>query len=170
MPQVTDLKEGTGAHSALSPETALILAAVAQHFTEVNPTADLGQHSLLVSFGAEAYRFTDGKPGRNADGMAAAAYSAAPRFSPPVTRGEYALILRRVLTDAGVEWTEDDNQPAIPRVPGPRTEPVPGPLPRIPAQPRGSDAPTCCGRAMKRDGPQWVCGKCKGWHDLGGGK
>lgn len=169
MPQTTDLKLGSGAPTgALSEETALILVAVADHFTEVDPAADLEQHSLLISFGAEAYRLTDGKPGRNADGMAAAAFSAAPQFAPPVTRGEYALIVRRVLTDAGVSWTEDDNERVIPRIPGPRPAPTPAPLPRIPAQPQGSDAPTCCGRAMKRDGQQWVCGKCKGWHDGGG--
>ncbi|MFH8577176.1 hypothetical protein [Streptomyces zaomyceticus] len=30
-----------------------------------------------------------------------------------------------------------------------------------------SGAPTCCGRAMRRDGTQWVCGKCRGWNDTG---
>lgn len=170
MAQTTDLKRDSGAPCALSPETALILAAVADHFTEVDPTADLEQHSLLICFGAEAYRLTNGKPGGDSNRLSAAAFGAAPQFAPPVTRGEYALILRRTLADAGVRWTEDDNERVIPRVPGPRTAPTPAPLPRIPAQPEGSDAPTCCGRAMTRDGQQWVCGKCKGWHDLGGGK
>ena len=28
-------------------------------------------------------------------------------------------------------------------------------------------APSCCGRSMRRDGSQWVCGKCGAWVDPG---
>lgn len=66
-----------------------------------------------------------------------------------------------------LSWNDDEdpNGPCIPRItgiPGPRTEPEPVPA-RIPQQPTGSVAPTCCGRPMKRDGSQWVCRRCRAW-------
>ncbi|MEW1719800.1 hypothetical protein [Streptomyces sp. NPDC093109] len=37
-----------------------------------------------------------------------------------ITRGEYALRLRKAAWAAGCSWSDDDNRPAIPRIPSPR--------------------------------------------------
>lgn len=147
-----------------------VLLAVADHFTNVNPTEVLDPGALVVTIGAEAYNASGRSLGGRTAELSRAALDAAPEATDGITRGEYALRLRRLPAPTGSEWTEDDNQRVIPLIPGPRPAPAPGPRPVIPRQPEGSDAPTCCGKPMKRDGQQWVCGKCKGWHDLGGGK
>ncbi|WNI20358.1 hypothetical protein [Actinacidiphila sp. ITFR-21] len=164
MAQITDL------NAVNREDVDRVLLAVADHFTNVHPTEVLDPGALVVTIGAEAYNAS----GRSLNGgtgeLSRAALAAAPEVTDDITRGEYALRLRRTLTTAGVEWSEDDNQRVIPSIPGPRPAPTPGPRPVIPRQPEGSDTPTCCGRPMTRDGQQWVCGKCKGWHDLGGGR
>ncbi|GHA94258.1 hypothetical protein GCM10010346_16260 [Streptomyces chryseus] len=76
-------------------------------------------------------------------------------------------LLERAPLAAGHEWPDGDNDPAIPRIPGipaPRTEPVPVKIPQQPG-PQPSSSLTCCGRPMRRDGRQLVCGKCGGWTD-----
>jgi hypothetical protein len=106
-----------------------VLVAVADHFTEINPTEELEQHALLIAFGAEAYKLTDRSMRGGADQLARAAFALAPELVPGTTRGEFALILRRTAT-AGHDWPDGDNDPAIPRItgiPGPRTEPDPKP-------------------------------------------
>ncbi|MFJ7592495.1 hypothetical protein ACIQZO_35020 [Streptomyces sp. NPDC097617] len=138
MPNSTDLNALDVAEAA-----PRVLLAVAEHFTEVNPTEELEQHLLLLAIGAEAYELSDRSLSGGADKLARAAFALAPELRQDITRGEYALLARGVLAEAGHEWTEDDNAPAIPRItgiPGPRREPVPTKRPSVPTQPTSKAA------------------------------
>ncbi|WP_327415447.1 hypothetical protein [Streptomyces sp. NBC_01233] len=149
--------------------TAAVLVAVGEHFRTVNPTDALENANLLVCVGAEAYNLVDRRVAGNAPALAKAALALMPERREGITRGEYVLHIRDAVLAAGHDWPDGDNDPAIPTIPGipgPRTEPVPAKVPVQPG-PDSSTAPTCCGRAMRRDGTQWVCGKCKGWTDTG---
>ncbi|MFD5788630.1 hypothetical protein ACFWH1_18655 [Streptomyces sp. NPDC127037] len=116
MPNCTDLKSpGTG------EAARLVLAAVAEHFTETNPTGVLEQHSLLVCVGAEAYRFTERRSDGSGQALSKAAFEVMPPLPAGITRGEFALHLRR----AAHEWTSEDNERAIPTIPAPRPAPIP---------------------------------------------
>ncbi|WP_284576712.1 hypothetical protein [Streptomyces sp. 2P-4] len=137
MAQRTDLKVvDEGAHA--------VLLAVADHFTATHPTDVLEQHSLLIAFGAEAYKLTDRSLTGGATELARTALALAPAPADDVTRGEYALILRRTVAEAGHDWPDGENDPAIPRItgiPGPRTEPTPVAVPRPrPEQQKGGAA------------------------------
>ncbi|WP_228976673.1 hypothetical protein [Streptomyces sp. DH12] len=104
------------------------MLAVADHFTDTDPTAKLEQLSLVVAFGAEAYLLTGGRLDGKGQELAKAAFTMAPAPREGITRGEYALILRGAAAEAGHDWPDGDNDPAIPRIagiPGPRTEPIP---------------------------------------------
>ncbi|MBT2492355.1 hypothetical protein J7E96_28365 [Streptomyces sp. ISL-96] len=163
---------GATPEARLDESTVAVLRAIGEHFRTVNPTDVLENTKLLVCVGAEAYNLVDRRLDGDAPGLARTAMAAMPELREGITRGEYVLHIRDAVLAAGHDWPDGDNDPAIPRItgiPGPRTEPTPGKRPSIPTQP-GPDqsaAPTCCGRAMRRDGTQWVCGKCKGWHDTG---
>jgi hypothetical protein len=161
----TDLKrEAASAEpGTFAIDVAEVLVAVADHFTTVNPTEALEQPALLIAFGAEAYKFTHRSTDGGCQALARASLAAAPEPATSITRGEYALVLRRTAVGMGATWGDDANERVIPIIPAPRPHP---PQP----QPEQSSAPTCCGRAMNHDGQQWVCGKCGAWHDLGGGK
>ncbi|MEV3895357.1 hypothetical protein [Streptomyces anulatus] len=127
MTKLTDLK------AVSTGDAAAVLAAVAEHFTTTHPTAPLERHSLLIAFGAEAYKLTDRSITGGADKLAKAALELAPARIADVTRGEYALLLRRAAVEAGHDWPDGDNDRAIPRItgiPGPRTEPTPIAVPR----------------------------------------
>ncbi|MET9321940.1 hypothetical protein ABZX75_17360 [Streptomyces sp. NPDC003038] len=127
MEQSTDLTR-VGADAAVGH----VLLAVADHFTENNPTKELEPVALLIAFGAEAYRLTDRSIGGGGQALAKAAFEAAPELIPGTTRGEYALILRTAAKD-GAEWGDDANEPVIPRItgiPSPRN-----PKPTVPTQP-----------------------------------
>ncbi|MEW2631621.1 hypothetical protein AB0903_08170 [Streptomyces sp. NPDC048389] len=81
-------------------------------------------------------------------------------------------MMTSLLERAPRAWNDDEdpNAPAIPRIPGPRKEPLPTKLPaKVPQQPgpQQSGTPSCCGRPMRRDGRQLVCGRCKSWTDTG---
>lgn len=129
MPNSTDLKSGSAsqADGAFTNDTARILVAVADHFTAADPTGLLDRSDLLIAFGSAAYELN----GRRSDGggelLARAAGAVAPALSDRLarTRGEYALLLRKLVADH--EWTENDNARAIPAIPGPRTAPAPRP-------------------------------------------
>ncbi|MFJ3545426.1 hypothetical protein ACIPQH_25060 [Streptomyces rubiginosohelvolus] len=127
MTKLTDLKPvDTG-------DAAAVLLAVAEHFTETHPTAPLERHSLLIAFGAEAYKLRNRSLTGDADKLAKAALALAPARTGDVTRGEYALLLRRAAAEAGHDWPDGDNDraiPNIPGIPGPRTEPTPVAVPR----------------------------------------
>ncbi|MCX4550550.1 MULTISPECIES: hypothetical protein [unclassified Streptomyces] len=119
MTQITDQTT-----PVVDESTARLLRAVADHFTKINPAEVLEQDSLLISFGAEAYRLTDRKLGGAAQAMATAALAVAPELPDEITRGEYALRLHRLVVASGHDWPDDDNDPVIPRItgiPGQRT-------------------------------------------------
>lgn len=101
--------------------TGRVLAAAAHHFTQKDPTHALTEDSLLVCVGMKAYDLT----GRSLSGigpaLSRAALSMAPGRPAGITRGEYALLLRKAAAACG--WSSEDNEPAIPRIPGQRQEP-----------------------------------------------
>lgn len=136
-----------------------VLLAVARHFTATEPTKPLEPHALLIAFGAEAYRLTDRSIGGGGQALARAGLAAAPDPHEGITRGEYALLLRKAPAALGAEWGDDADERIIPR---PRPE-QPAPV----EDGNGEAPPQCCGRPMRQDGQQWVCDKCKGWNDPG---
>lgn len=150
--------------------TAAVLVAVGEHFRTVNPTDVLENTNLLVCVGAEAYNLVDRRKARNAPALAKAAMALMPELREGITRGEYVFLVRDVVVAAGHDWPDGDNDPAIPRITGIPGQRIPAKVPTQPQpqrQPEQSGAPSCCGRTMRRDGRQWVCGKCKGWNDTG---
>lgn len=160
MANLTDLFPGRTVEHAENA-AADVLRAVADHFTEVRPTEPMDPQVLVVTIGAEAYKACGRSIGGRSAELARAAQAAAPEVVDGITRGEYALRARQAANAGGYEWTEDDNKPVIPTIPGQRKEPV------RPA-PEQSDVPVCCGRPMQRDGQQFVCRKCRSYVDLGG--
>ncbi|MGC4947763.1 hypothetical protein ACLQ2N_16400 [Streptomyces sp. DT224] len=116
MANCTDLKSPDAVETPSN-----VLLAVADHFTETNPTGALEQHSLLVCVGAEAYRLTERRSDGSGQALSKAAFAAMPPLPDGITRGEFALHLRR----AAHEWTSDDNERAIPTIPAPRPAPIP---------------------------------------------
>ncbi|MFD3609006.1 hypothetical protein ACFWXA_13195 [Streptomyces atroolivaceus] len=165
MPNPTDLnpEEATAQVDAF---TAAVLVAVGEHFRTVNPTDVLENTNLLICVGAEAYNLVDRRKANNAPALAKAAMALMPELRKGITRGEYVFLVRDVVVAAGHDWPDGDNDPAIPRITGIPGQRVPAKVPTQP-QPEQSTAPTCCGGAMRRDGSQWVCGRCKGWNDTG---
>lgn len=99
-----------------------VLLAVANHFTETAPTDVLEQHSLLVCVGAEAYRLAERRSTGETQALSKAALAVMPEVPEGITRGEFALRLRR--TAAHHEWTDDDNTKVIPSIPAPRRAPM----------------------------------------------
>ncbi|GGZ23674.1 hypothetical protein GCM10010387_16090 [Streptomyces inusitatus] len=122
MSQLTDLK--------LASEEAAVRAvvlAVASHFTETRPTEALERQDLLVAFGASAYKLTDRSISGGADTIARIALDASPEPTSGLTRGEYALWLRKHIAETDQAWGGDADERVIPTLPRPRTEPTPTP-------------------------------------------
>ncbi|MFD3844753.1 hypothetical protein ACFWVB_02535 [Streptomyces microflavus] len=164
MKQTTD-QIAEGATARLGASTAAVLVNVAEHFRTVNHADVLDGTSLLACVDAEALLVAEGAEPESAE-LTRLVLDAMPAMFTGITRGEAQLHIRGVVLAAGHEWTEDDNAKVIPTIPGPRKVPVPAKS----AEQQGagqSDAPTCCGRPMRRDGSQWVCGKCREWRDTG---
>lgn len=141
-----------------------VLAQVADHFTAVNPEEPLESHSLLVCISAEAYELAGRSVHGDAGTMSREAWAAAPEVPADITRGEFALHLRDAAKRCGFNWSSDDNQPVIPRIPAPR------PAPEGSGGPEASGVPHCCGRPMVRDGVQYVCSRCRSFFQPGGGR
>ncbi|WP_381792890.1 hypothetical protein [Streptomyces niveus] len=120
MEQSTDLKLADTGDGVVP-----VLRAVAEHFTEIRPTEVLERQSLAIAFGAGAYKVADRSMSGGSDKLAGAALVLAPEAPDGITRGEYALLVRRVLAESGHEWSDGDNDRAIPAIPRPRTEPTP---------------------------------------------
>ncbi|WTW95448.1 hypothetical protein OG216_19595 [Streptomycetaceae bacterium NBC_01309] len=114
----------------LDPEPTVqdVLLGVATHLTQTNPTAALESYTVLVCVGAEAYKQTDRRTDGVARALAQAAMTVVPEPPRAVTRGEYALWLRKVVASQN-EWTEADNEPVIPSVTAdfPKQRSNPGP-------------------------------------------
>ncbi|WP_433856712.1 hypothetical protein [Streptomyces kronopolitis] len=102
----TDLKPADGS-TADSPtfaeKAARVLNQVAAHFTAIRPTELLEPDALLVSIGAESYNVCGRSLGSDSAHVSRTALSAAPERPDGITRGEYALHLRRAI---GVEFAE----------------------------------------------------------------
>nr|WTB35077.1 hypothetical protein OG781_41525 [Streptomyces sp. NBC_00830] len=79
----------------------LVLLAIADHLTTTDPTGVLEQHSLLICVGAEAYKLADRSVIGGADELASAALALAPEPTGGLTRGEFALRLRRLVGKDG---------------------------------------------------------------------
>ncbi|WP_019548582.1 hypothetical protein [Streptomyces sulphureus] len=125
----TDLKPAERA-SADSPDfvetVARVLVNVAEHFTTTRPTEPLDQNALLVSIGAESYKVCGRSIGSQAAHISRATLSVAPAVEQAITRGEYALRLRKTVgLPPEIAQASDDNERVIPRIPGPRREPQP---------------------------------------------
>ncbi|RPK58110.1 hypothetical protein EES44_24570 [Streptomyces sp. ADI96-15] len=130
------MRQGTdqAARPALATQ---VLVAVADHLNATSPDDVLDQQSLLISFGAEAYKLKGRSLNSGAQDLAKAALALAPERTDGMTRREYAGELVRLV--AGHDWPDGDNDPAIPRItgiPGQRTEPSPV---RVPVQPQDGD-------------------------------
>lgn len=131
------MAQGTDQTARPAPETAEVLVAVADHLNATSPDDVLEQRSLLISFGAEAYKLKDRSLSGGAQALAKVALAVAPERTDGMTRREYAGELLRLV--AGHDWPDGPNDPAIPRItgiPGPRTEPTPG---KAPTQPQDGE-------------------------------
>jgi hypothetical protein len=106
-----------------------VLARVATHFQRTSPTLVLEPVSLTACVAAEAWGIaaTEGV----AEALGRAAFTAAPEVREGITRGEYALLLLQAARALGYEWTEGDNEPVIPKIPGQRAV-LPAPAPQDP--------------------------------------
>ena len=123
----TDQRSGPCPDVAEDPKVTAgrVLAAVADHLTDRDPTFVMDRCMRLVCIGAEAYKLADRSMFGDAPAMSRAALAEAPEVPEGITRGEYALLLRRAAKSCGYEWSGEDNEPVIPTVPGPRQEPQP---------------------------------------------
>ncbi|WP_030236910.1 hypothetical protein [Streptomyces sp. NRRL S-350] len=128
------------------PEEAAgaVLARVAETLRTAYPGAALGGSVYGLLF-AEAYKAVDAEA--EAGLLAQIALRLLPEITGGITRGEYALVLLKAARAAGYEWTEADNEPVIPSIPGfphPRKEqPAKGPedLAEGPRGPKDQPAP-----------------------------
>lgn len=78
-----------------------VLESVAVHLTVVNPTQVMEGYTLPVCVGAEAFRLAERPSFPDATEAAKAAMEMAPVVRDGITRGEYALLLRKVVRAAG---------------------------------------------------------------------
>ncbi|MGC0418353.1 hypothetical protein [Embleya sp. AB8] len=113
----TDLKAPLA--DARSEDVMRVLGAVAHHLTVSRPDGKLGPDALAVVVSSKAYEICGPRSGASL--LADAAMKAAPVGDFGITRGEYALRVRRVIADAGYEWSDEDNEPVIPKIPAPRS-------------------------------------------------
>lgn len=91
-----------------------VLAAVADHLTAVNPTYAMEPCTRLVCIGGEAYKLADRSLFGDAPAMSRAALAEAPEVPRGITRGEYALLLRKAAKACGYDWSSEDNKPTVP--------------------------------------------------------
>lgn len=133
MPKSTDLKS-----CDVEQVVVRVLDAVAGHFTEVHPTEPMDAGALAVTIAVEAYNAT-GRSIGNTTGLAAAVTAVVPELDGDITRGEYALRVRRVAADSGQGRGADDNDRVVPRIPGQR---IPAKVPKQPQPKKSATAPT----------------------------
>ncbi|WP_433341660.1 hypothetical protein [Streptomyces sp. CA-253872] len=112
-----------------------VLAAIATHFADTHPGRPLTRVALVGAVASESYlarnRSTSGGGGAE---FSRAVQDALPPADYALTRGQYAALVRERV--ASYEWTEDDNKPVIPRIPGMRPAPDTGETakPSVPGQ------------------------------------
>ncbi|MEU8870491.1 hypothetical protein AB0D24_04860 [Streptomyces javensis] len=119
MPNLTDqvVRETREATEDPKVTAGRVLAAVADHLTAVNPTFAMELCTRLVCIGAEAYQLADRSMFGDAPAMSRAALAEAPEVPEGITRGEYALLLRRAAKACGYDRHSEDNEPIIPANP-----------------------------------------------------
>jgi hypothetical protein len=104
-----------------------VLGTIAQAYATDRPTTPVDLLDFPVRIGAAAYSLVGETPQGGTAEISRAARAAAGEIEDGITRGELALRLRRVATDLGCKW--DDNEPMIPKelprlpIPGPRRTP-----------------------------------------------
>jgi hypothetical protein len=108
----------TGEHSS---KAALVLAEVAKVLREGDATGTVDPMNLAVLVGVRAYD----QAGRSCHGggqnVSRIALRTVGNVAEGITRGKLAERVAAAATELGYDWTQDDNEPAIP------THPVPGP-------------------------------------------
>ncbi|MFI9026357.1 hypothetical protein [Streptomyces sp. NPDC053560] len=103
MAHSTDLKSppaAAGDDPDFTETVARVLAAVADHFTTARPGDRLEENALLINVQTQAYDICGRSIGSRAAHIARTAMAAAPEQPADITRGEYALRLRRVINRA----------------------------------------------------------------------
>ncbi|MFE0765414.1 hypothetical protein [Streptomyces smyrnaeus] len=96
----TDLKSADGTttdDTDFATTVARVLANVAENLTENRPAESLDNRELLTSIDAEAYKVCGRSIGSRSAHVSRAAMLTAPAATGSITRGEYALRLRRTL-------------------------------------------------------------------------
>lgn len=121
MPNCTDQISPAAPHGAESIDRAAVgevLALMASHFTTHRP----GDHLTPVALGAAVAGEVYNAGGRTSLGsgavLSAAVTAALPAADFTLTRDQYAVRLRQEATAHG--WSDEDNEPVVPRFPGPR--------------------------------------------------
>lgn len=90
--QVTDAPPAT---AAPTPQAARLLEAAADRLTATDPDGRVTQVQLLARFTATAYAATPRLPEEQLHAAVREALHLAPPVRERITRGEYALLLRR---------------------------------------------------------------------------
>ncbi|AIV35575.1 hypothetical protein NI25_20440 [Streptomyces sp. CCM_MD2014] len=103
---------------------------MAGHFTRVRPGGYLTPVALGAAVAGEVYNAGGRTSRANGAAVSTAVTAALPAADFTSTRGQYAVLLREAATAHG--WSDDDNERAIPTVPGPRPAPAPSPRPGVP--------------------------------------
>jgi hypothetical protein len=124
-------RDVTGEHAS---KAALVLATVAKALREGAADEAVDPTKFVVAVGVHAYD----QAGRSCHGggqnVSRYALRAVGDVAEGTTRGELAVRVAEAATALGFDWSDDDNAPAIPKlpVPGPRESDESGrvPLPR----------------------------------------
>ncbi|MEU5834523.1 hypothetical protein ABZ820_12735 [Streptomyces diacarni] len=110
----TDQSSGLYPDAEEDPKVAAgrVLAAVADHLTDRDPTFPMDPCMRLVCIGAEAYKLADRSVFGDAPAMSRAALAEAPEVPEGITRGEYALLLRKAAKECGYDVSGGDGEPS----------------------------------------------------------
>lgn len=127
--QVRDAASG-GTESASRAAVGKVLALMAGHLTRVRPAALLTPVALGACVAGEVYNARGRTSLGSGAALSEAVTAALPLADFTVSRSTYAVRLLEAARAHG--WSEDDNQRAIPTVPGPRPAPAPAPRPGVP--------------------------------------
>lgn len=121
-----------GAESVSPAEVGEVLARMAGHLSTVRPNDLLTPVALGASMAGEVHNVRGGASlGEGAD-LSEATRAALPLADFTLSRAGYAVLLVEAAVECG--WSDDVDEPMIPRmpVPGPRREPAPAPRPGVP--------------------------------------
>ncbi len=102
-----------------------VLAAVAHRYRTENPERPVDLLGFPIAVGATASRLIGASHHGGMPKVARIAHRAAPAITEGMPRGEVAGLLVEAARSLGFEWSEDDSEPAIPKlpIPGPRRAP-----------------------------------------------